>query len=151
MIEMTRSILIEAPVQKCFDLARDVDDHIESMKHTGERVVGGRTGGLLDLGDEMTLEARHLGFRFRMTAKITEMEAPHRFVDEMVSGPFKSLWHEHLFQEEQAGVRLTDTMRVAAPLGPLGLLAERAVLRHVLSRVLESRQTHLKCKAECQK
>lgn len=55
--------VIRAPVERCFDLARDPDLHERSLKHTGERVVS-RTGyGLLGPGDIITFEASHLGVR----------------------------------------------------------------------------------------
>lgn len=42
---------IAAPIEMCFDLARDVDAHVKTSSPTGERAVGGKTSGLLDLGD----------------------------------------------------------------------------------------------------
>ena len=29
---------IAAPIERCFDLARDIDFHMQSVAHTGERV-----------------------------------------------------------------------------------------------------------------
>ena len=49
---------IDAPPERCFDLARDVGAHVRSTAGTGERAVGGVTIGLLELGDEVTWEAR---------------------------------------------------------------------------------------------
>ena len=148
MIVIEHTTLVDAPAEGCFDLARDVDDHVECMKATGERVIGGRMSGLLELGDTMTLEARHLGIRFRMTAEITEMEAPCRFVDEMAAGPFKKLWHVHLFESEGCGTRMSDRMEVTAPLGPLGWIAERLFIRRQLKSVLETRHAHIKKRVE---
>jgi hypothetical protein len=45
---------IAAPVERCFDLARDVDVHLRTAASTGERAVGGKTSGLLELGDVVT-------------------------------------------------------------------------------------------------
>lgn len=52
---------IAAPVIRCFDAVRDIDLHLSSLKHTGERTVGGRTSGLIGLGETVTWRARHLG------------------------------------------------------------------------------------------
>jgi hypothetical protein len=38
---------VQASPERCFDLARDLDRHLRSMRHTGERVVGGRTSGMI--------------------------------------------------------------------------------------------------------
>lgn len=38
---------IKAPVEFCFDLARNVDIHIQTNSKTKEKAVGGVTEGLL--------------------------------------------------------------------------------------------------------
>jgi hypothetical protein len=75
----------------CFDLSVDVDVHQRSVAVTGERAVAGVTSGRMGLGDEVTWEARHLGKTRGLTSRITEHDRPHRFVDEMVTGAFKSV------------------------------------------------------------
>jgi len=77
---------IRAPVELCFDLARDVSVHAKSAAFSSERVVGpGRTQGLLELGDIISFEGRHFGFTQRFVARITALDRPDRFVDEMVT------------------------------------------------------------------
>src|SRR2546427_5810944 len=67
---------IDAAPERCFDLARDVAAHVRSTTGTDERAVGGVTVGLLELGDEVTWEARHLGIRQRLTVRISRFERP---------------------------------------------------------------------------
>ena len=52
---------IAAPALQVFDAARDIDLHLSSLKHTGERAVGGKTSGLIGPGETVTWRARHLG------------------------------------------------------------------------------------------
>ncbi len=85
---------IAAPVEACFDLSRSIDLHLESMAATRERAVSGVTSGLIGGGEEVTWEARHFGIYWRVTSRITAFEPPHRFVDEMVRGPFALFRHE---------------------------------------------------------
>ena len=99
---------IAAPVAVCFDLSRSIDLHLESMTASGERAVSGVTSGLIGKDEEVTWEARHFGVRWRVTSRITEFEPPHRFVDEMVRGPFALFRHEHSFEEHEGGTRMTD-------------------------------------------
>jgi len=54
-----------------------------------------------------------------MTSRITEFDPPHRFVDEMVRGPFTTFRHEHLFEPMAAGTRMTDVIDFTIPLGIL--------------------------------
>jgi ligand-binding SRPBCC domain-containing protein len=123
---------IDAPVERCFDLARSIDLHLESMIASGERAVAGVTSGLIGAGEEVSWDARHFGVRWRMTARITDYEPPHRFVDEMVRGPFRSFRHEHLFEPAGAGTRMTDLVTFRMTLGPVAELPVGAYLRRLL-------------------
>ena len=51
---------IRAPIERAFDLMRDVDAHLQSAPASNERVVAGRTSGLFEAGDEVTWEAKHM-------------------------------------------------------------------------------------------
>lgn len=68
---------IEAPIERCFDLARSIEVHIETVPKTSERAIAGTTSGLMELGDWVTWKATHLGVRQKLTSKITEMERPY--------------------------------------------------------------------------
>ncbi|RBP86056.1 hypothetical protein DFO70_1344 [Cytobacillus firmus] len=62
--------LINAPVEVCFDLARNVDIHTQTTSKTKERAVSGVTEGLLEQGDTVTREAIHFGIKQRLTAAL---------------------------------------------------------------------------------
>jgi ligand-binding SRPBCC domain-containing protein len=140
---------IAAVPERCFDLARSVDAHLQSAADTGERVVAGRTSGLCELGDVVTWEGRHLGVVQRLTSRITALQRPTYFQDRMVAGAFRSFEHDHHFEPDGAGgTVMRDELRFAAPYGPIGWLAERLVLAHHLRRFLERRRAALKAMAE---
>ena len=139
---------ILAPIEICFDLARDLEAHVRSSVATGERIVGPKTTGLLQLGDEVTFEGRHLGVRQRLTSRIVEISRPTRFVDQMVAGAFTSLRHEHDFMPDGAAVVMRDTLTWQSPLGPLGLLADRLFLIQYMRRFMLRKQALLKAEAE---
>ena len=139
---------IAAPVERCFDLARDIDFHVRSMARTGERAVMGRTTGLIGLGESVTLEARHLGVRQRITAKVTEFDAPKYFRDVMIRGAFQSFSHDHRFEDREGGTLMTDEVTFQSLPGPIGALADRLFMAGYLRRVLESRCQAIKREAE---
>jgi ligand-binding SRPBCC domain-containing protein len=146
-IELTTHIA--APRERCFDLARSVELHTRSAAATGEVAVGGRTRGLLELGDEVTWRARHLGLRQTLTSRITAYERPAYFRDSMVRGAFRRLDHDHRFTETDRGETLMhDVLEFAAPGGPLGRLAERLVLAPHLRAFLIARNQELRHVAE---
>jgi len=139
---------IAAPPARCFDLARDVELHTRSLAASGERAIAGVTHGLLGLGDTVTWEGRHLGVRQRLTARITEYECPHFFVDEQVAGAFDWFRHTHLFVPNGVGTLMIDRFAFTAPLGPLGRLAEHLFLAGYMRRLLHERALILKAVAE---
>ncbi|MGE7271772.1 SRPBCC family protein [Brevibacillus panacihumi] len=142
---------IDAPQQICFDLARSIDSHMESTARTRERAIGGVTSGLIRLGESVTWEAVHFGVKQRLTAKITEMEEPWFFVDEMVQGAFKRFYHKHEFIPlGEKKTRMIDTFDYTSPLGVLGKLADVLILERYMRRFLLERNLYLKEKAERQ-
>jgi len=140
--------IIKAKRQRCFDLARSVSAHLGSTADSGERVVAGRREGLLELGEEVTWEATHLGIRQRLTARITRLEPPGLFVDEMVKGAFAEFSHTHEFEEHEDGTLMRDLFAYRSPLGALGKLADALFLERYMTRFLEKRAAFLKSEAE---
>jgi len=135
---------IAASPEECFDSHRDLGLHVLSAKGSGERIVGERQEGLLELGDEVTFEARHFGFKFRMTSKIVEFDRPRQFVDEMTKGPFKRLRHIHRFEPTEGGTNAIDEMEFASPFGLMGLLVDRLFVSRHLREFLMARNVALK-------
>lgn len=140
--------LVAAPIERVFDLARDLDFHTRSLAHTGERIVGGRSGGLIELGEEVEWEARHLGLRLRLRSRITAFDRPRSFVDQQVRGPFAHYSHRHAFVEEARGTRMLDDWEHVVPLGPIGWLVDRVCLGRYLRCLLERRNQALRSEAE---
>jgi len=139
---------IAAPIERCFDLMRSVDLHTASTATTREKAVGGKTSGLLDTGDVATWEAVHLGVRQRLTVRVTRCDRPTSFEDVMVRGAFARFAHRHTFREERGGTLMLDDFDYTAPLGPLGVLADRLFLERYMRRFLRARAAFLKRAAE---
>jgi len=140
--------LIHGPIERCFDLARSVDAHLASTAKTGERVVRGRTHGLLELGDSVTWEGRHFGLRLQQGSTVTRLERPHVFVDESTAGPLKSLRHVHQFVREDEATLMVDTFEYELPAGAFGRLADRLLVERHLRAFLEERAAYVKAAAE---
>ncbi len=135
---------IAAPPERCFDAARDLDLHLRSMAHTGERAVAGRTTGLIGMGEEVTWRARHFLVTQHFTSRITAFDRPRHFQDSMQRGAFRSFVHDHTFEARGGGTLMTDVLAFAAPLGIFGRIAETLVLRRYLTRLLASRAKIIK-------
>src|SRR5882757_2811493 len=139
---------INAPIGQCFDLARSIDVHVASTRHTGEIAIAGRTSGLIELNETVTWRAKHFGIWQTLTAKVTEMAAPYFFADEMVKGAFKSFRHEHHFAEHKGYTLMTDIFVFESPLGILGKLADMLFLKRYMCNLLVKRNVVIKEFAE---
>jgi len=131
--------VIQAPPEVAFDLARSVDAHVESTSRTRESAVGGKTSGLLELGDRVTWRARHFGIWQQLTSEITRYDRPRHFRDSMVEGAFARFDHDHWFEPDRAGTLMTDRFDFNSPLGPIGWAFDAVVLESYLRRFLEGR------------
>ena len=148
MPKIVHETYIEAPIERCFDLARSIEVHIETASKTNERAIAETTSGMMELGDWVTWKATHLGVRQKLTSKITEMERPHRFSDEMVKGAFHSFHHTHEFTESGSGTLMVDWFVYRAPLGFIGKLADKLFLERHMEEFLSTRAAELKRIAE---
>ena len=148
MVTIELETFIAAPPERVFDLTRSIDLHARSLAHTGEEAVAGRTSGLIGMGETVTWRARHLGVRQRLTSRISAFDRPRFFQDRQERGAFAWFIHDHFFRPAPGGTVLRDVFRFAAPLGPLGRLAEVLVLRRYMTRFLQRRNAVLKRVAE---
>jgi ligand-binding SRPBCC domain-containing protein len=72
--------------------------------------------------------------------RIEEWEPDVRFVDMQLTGPYRLWHHTHEFRPDpDGGTVMTDTVRYALPLGPLGALAHRVVVRRDVERIFAFR------------
>ena len=151
MIRLEESTIIEAPIERCFDLSRSVEVHLLSNVHSGEQalVVGGVASGLVGLSEEVTWRAKHFGIWQNLTTRITAMESPSYFQATMVRGIFRFMQADHIFESLESGAtEMKDVFSIVAPLPLLGPVAEALFLRRYMLALLRERNTVIKRVAE---
>lgn len=151
MVTLEELTVIRAPIQRCFDLARSVEVHLEGNVHCGETAVAlaGVTSGLVGMAQRVTWRAKHLGVWQNLTSEITAMEPPAYFQDAMVQGAFRFMKHDRFFRPlSSAETEMKDVFWFAAPLPVLGRLAEIVLLRRYMRGLLHERNVVLKRIAE---
>jgi len=152
MTELHELILVQAPIDRVFDLARSIDVHLLGNTHFGEQATAGTQTGLIDMGEQVTWRARHFFIRQHLTSAITAYDRPTYFQDTMLRGAFHSMQHDHHFRELQTPegplTEMRDDFRFAAPLGPLGRIAEQLFLRRYMRNLLHERNVIIKQVAE---
>ena len=148
MIEISESLLIVAPIERCFDLTRSVDLHVASGAPLDGRAEDGLTSGLSGLNDETTWSARFFGIRFRVTTRVVAIDRPHSFQERIVTGLPKRFGHDYTFEATGDGTRLTDRFTVESRFGPVGALVDRLYLRPKMEEALKHRLNFIKRIAE---
>ncbi len=139
---------INAPLERCFNLARSIDLHKLSTTGTKEEAVVGVTSGLIGLRQEVTWEATHFGVRQQLSSRITAFEYPIFFRDEMLKGAFKMIKHDHRFEEANGMTVMKDYFEFESPLGFLGKIVNVLVLTSYLKRLMIKRNGMIKEVAE---
>lgn len=204
---ITLETKINAPIEKVFDMARNVQVHCQTAAWTNERVieevvkpkkvkkakpkssvnlkdvknlqdlkklreefkeelkkkkkdkdielekerpvVATRKSPLLEKGQAVTYEAKHLGKKRRITSRITHMDPPHLFTEKMIKGPFKVFLHQHNFEGMPDGTTvMTDIIEYAPPGGPFASLIDSFVLEKYVRDYLNRRNKAFKQLAE---
>jgi hypothetical protein len=151
MIQLEEITIIEAPIQRCFDLSRSVEVHLLANIHSGEQAlaIAGITSGLVELSQQVTWRAKHFGTWQNLTSQYTAMQPFTYFQATMTKGIFRSMQADHYFRTLPSGAtEMKDDFRVAAPIPILGPLAEALFLRRYMLALLRERNAVIKQLAE---
>ena len=140
--------MIQAPIEKCFDMARDIDLHMKSVSDTDEQAIGGTTSGLIGPGETVTWRARHLGITQYFTSKITAFDRPNYFQDAMQQGAFKSFVHDHYFSVKHGQTSMLDVVEFQSPFWLLGSAVDALFMKSYLYRLISKRCKFIKESAE---
>jgi len=151
MPHMHLTTFIAAPVERVFDLSRSINLHQISTADTNEKAIAGVINGLINKDETVTWQARHLFKTRQFTSKITAMQSPNFFIDEMVKGDFKSFHHEHHFKATGNGTIVIDKLKFETPYGIFGKLLNNVFLKSYLEKLLIKRNEVIKNYAETQK
>ena len=148
MSQIVVESFIAAPIATVFDLSRSIDLHVISTGKTNEQAIEGVTSGLINEGEYVTWKAYHLFKTRYFTSKITDMQPPFYFRDEMVNGDFKKFYHEHFFEIHESGTLMRDLIFLQSPYGLIGRLADAVYLKQYITGFLLERNAVIKRYAE---
>lgn len=87
-----------------------------------------------------------LGIRMRWVTEITQLEEKRYFVDEQRSGPYTMWHHQHILEEVDGGVLMKDIVSYKPPMGFLGAIANRVMIRPQLEAIFDHRTKALEKK-----
>ncbi len=96
--------------------------------------IAKRSGTLIDY----RLRVRGIPLRWR--SRIEEWHENTSFVDRQIRGPYRLWHHSHEFSAEGDGTRVLDRVDYALPLGPLGEVVHRVLVKRDLRRIFDYRR-----------
>ena len=149
MVQIERTVEIDAPIERVFAFITDVRNHPQVVPpETREQLLDGGDEPL-KLSSRVKFRARSGGVTWTLLSSITAFDPPNKehsdsayFRDEQVKGPFAEWRHDHWFASTSAGsTNLTDRFTFTAPYGPLGRVAERLWLTNRMTYLMEYMQT----------
>lgn len=133
-----------ASIEKVFDINRNINVHQQSAGKSKEIAIAGITSGLINKNETVTWKGKHFGFYVTHQSLITEMIFPTYFVDEQLKGHFKSFKHQHIFEQKENYIEVTDLLEYETPFGIFGKLFDTLFLKKHLMCFITERNSYLK-------
>ena len=80
------------------------------------------------------------GIKMNWVTEITHIKEGQYFVDEQRLGPYALWHHEHHFEEQPGGVRMTDLLHYQVPYGIIGAIADSLVVNRRVEEIFRFRR-----------
>lgn len=80
------------------------------------------------------------GIKLSWLTEITIVKENSYFVDEQRFGPYAFWHHKHFFEPTENGVKMTDIVHYAIPLGFIGRIMNALVVKNKLKEIFEYRE-----------
>jgi ligand-binding SRPBCC domain-containing protein len=81
-----------------------------------------------------------LGLKLNWVTEITKVKDKAYFIDEQRFGPYSFWHHKHFFEATTNGVKMTDVVHYALPLGILGRIMNALIVKNKLREIFDYRQ-----------
>lgn len=80
-----------------------------------------------------------LGLKLNWVTEITKVKDKTYFIDEQRFGPYSFWHHKHFFEATANGVKMTDVVHYALPLGFLGRIMNALIVKNKLNEIFDYR------------
>ena len=142
---------IAAPVERVFDLSRNLTIYKTLMQDRKETMSSGASTNLVSQGETMTFHAKHLGKTRLVTTRVVEIQKPNSLVQEQVKGDLLHFKHEHHFKAVENGTILIDMIDFDGPRDFIGKVMGKLYLKSYLEKFIHKRNTIIQQYAESEK
>jgi 8-oxo-dGTP diphosphatase len=139
-------VLIDAPLRTVAGVLRDATVAAEALGRCGHRLTA--PARLLVSDDEIRLATRLLpGVRVPIRTRIVDV-GPDGMTSVLERGPVRAVAHVVRLTASPVGTWVRDELRWTSPLGPLGRIADRVLVRRMLRRLLAARVEVINARAQ---
>lgn len=80
------------------------------------------------------------GIKLSWLTEITKVKEGSYFIDEQRFGPYAFWHHKHFFEPTENGVKMTDVVHYAIPLGFIGRIMNTLIVKNKLKEIFEFRE-----------
>jgi ligand-binding SRPBCC domain-containing protein len=142
---------IEAPIERVFDLTRNLAVYKYVFNSRKEKFSSPAGASLLSKGETVSIIAKHLGKERLSTLKVTTLERPLLLVEEQIKGDLLSYRHEHHFKPIDNGTIVIDLIQFGAPRDFVGHYLGKLYLKNYLEELMRKRNEVIRSYAETEK
>jgi hypothetical protein len=144
-MQLVQHCIVNAPIERLFDLVRSIGAH-EATSSIDGRAVAGKTLGLAALNDVTTWSARFFGFRFQISTRVTNFNPPFSLTENLERGLLLEFGHVYSLRILESGlVELEDRFTFRSP---LGAWFDALMFKPIMTRTMSARLNGLKELAE---
>lgn len=139
---LSETQVIRAPIERCWDFFSNPKNLALITPEALDFQILGELPAAIYPGLMIEYRVRPvLGLPLVWLTEITHAEAPHYFVDEQRTGPYRLWHHEHFFSAMPDGrTEIRDVVTYALPFGPFGQIAHALFVRRQLQHIFDHRR-----------
>lgn len=139
-----KSVLIKCPPEKVFEFHSDTNN-LKLITPDFIKVNIVKIDLPLKLQSEIILNIIQFGFiKIKWTIRLTDFKHYSIITDTQIKGPFKVWIHQHCFAESESNTIMTDKINYKLPMGVLGKLLNKIIIKKLIEKQFEFR--HIKTK-----
>lgn len=142
---------IEAPIERVFDLTRNLAVYKYVFNSRQEKFSSPAGTNLLSRGETVSIVAQHLNKERLTMLKVTTLDRPTLLVEEQVKGDLEIYRHEHHFKQIDNGTIVIDLIEFGLPRDFIGRTLGRWYLKNYLEELTRKRNEIVRSYAETEK
>lgn len=142
---------IAAPVERVFDLSRNLTLYKLIFQNRKEGFTSGAASNLLAKGETVSIVSRLAGKSRLSIIRVMDMQRPLTFTEEQVKGDLDLYRHEHHFKPIENGTIVIDLLEFGSTKDLLGKMFGKFYLKRYLEELLGRRNEMVRAYAESEK